>query len=220
MFKFTRLKNLFKPIEKNSDGFHTFDELYDFREAYNAAFFNSLPKNGFDVHKSLCHSDGEKCFGGGWFIVMAELPTGQISNHYEMKYWNDFQIEERATASIWDGHTPKEALLRIQMWNKYRSLYESYAFPPYIVFENGILRNKNSGYREGIYGDTIEYVSNGKSYKGTVIGYTDYQIINTKENGQVILSASDVPSKVITSSKKMTEKEFSEFVQSLKGRRI
>jgi hypothetical protein len=31
------------------------------------------------------HSDGTQCFNGQWFIVVAQLPTGQISNHYNIK---------------------------------------------------------------------------------------------------------------------------------------
>ena len=91
---------------------------------YNAAFFNKLAhydnladdswKVEYDVHKSKKHSDGEDCFGGGWFIVMAELPTGQISNHYEMKYWDLFKIPEKEKANVWDGHTPKEAADRLR----------------------------------------------------------------------------------------------------------
>lgn len=34
--------------------------------------------------KSWRHHDGEKCFGGGWFIVTTRLPTGQVSNHYQL----------------------------------------------------------------------------------------------------------------------------------------
>lgn len=75
-----RLKNLFLPEGKVSDGFHSFDELYHYRMLYNAAFFNSLGER-YEVHKSYRHADGELCFGGGWFIVMANLPTGQVSNH-------------------------------------------------------------------------------------------------------------------------------------------
>ena len=107
-----------------SDGYHTFNELYDYRMLYNAAFFNKLAhydnladdswKVEYDVHKSKKHSDGEDCFGGGWFIVMAELPTGQISNHYEMKYWDLFKIPEKEKANVWDGHTPKEAADRLR----------------------------------------------------------------------------------------------------------
>ena len=94
-----------------SDGYHTFNELYRYRMLYNAAFFNLLPKE--IVHKSKRHHYGEECFGGGWFIVMANLPTGQISNHYELKDWDLFQIPEKEVADEWDGHTPQEAADRL-----------------------------------------------------------------------------------------------------------
>lgn len=97
-----------------SDGYHTFNELYYYRMLYNAAFFNSLPKSW--VHKSKKHHDGEDCFGGGWFIVMANLPTGQISNHYELEDWDLFQIPEKAVADKWDGHTPQKAAERLHKY--------------------------------------------------------------------------------------------------------
>jgi hypothetical protein len=97
-----------------SDGYHTFNELYDYRRVYNAALFNEWASQGkYDVHKSWKHSDGEDCFGGGWFIVVAELPTGQVSNHYEGQYWDNFVIPSRNIANKYDGHTPKQALSRI-----------------------------------------------------------------------------------------------------------
>lgn len=107
-----RIKNLFKPEGQISDGYHTFDELYHYRLLYNAAFFNSL-EGKYNVHKSIRHASGELCFGGGWFIVMADLPTGQISNHYEMRYWQFFDIPEKERADVWDGHTPAEASIRL-----------------------------------------------------------------------------------------------------------
>lgn len=94
-----------------SDGYHTFNELYYYRMLYNAAFFNLLPKGW--VHKSKRHHTGEECFGGGWFIVMANLPTGQVSNHYELKDWDLFQVQEKEFADEWDGHTPQEAAKRL-----------------------------------------------------------------------------------------------------------
>jgi hypothetical protein len=97
-----------------SDGYHTFNELYYYRMLYNAAFFNLLPKEL--VHKSKRHHTGEECFGGGWFIVMANLPTGQISNHYELKDWDLFQVPEKEFADEWDGHTPQEASERLHKY--------------------------------------------------------------------------------------------------------
>ena len=97
-----------------SDGYHTFNELYYYRMLYNAAFFNLLPKEW--VHKSKRHHTGEECFGGGWFIVMANLPTGQISNHYELKDWDLFKVPEKEFADEWDGHTPQEAAERLHKY--------------------------------------------------------------------------------------------------------
>lgn len=99
--------------ENTSDGYHTFKELYEFRKLYNAAFFNELAYRGYNVHKSKKHADGKECFGGGWFVVMATLPTGQISNHYEMKDWDLFKCEDREVADEWDGHTSKDVITRL-----------------------------------------------------------------------------------------------------------
>ena len=98
-----------------SDGYHTFDELYEFRKAYNAAFFNELAAtNRCHVHKTWKHHDGELCFGGGWFMVAAVLPDGQISNHYEAKDWELFQIMETEKAIYpFDEHTPSDVIQRI-----------------------------------------------------------------------------------------------------------
>jgi hypothetical protein len=98
-----------------SDGYHTFDELYEFRKAYNAALFNELAANNRGhVHKSWKHHDGEPCFGGGWFIVVAVLPDGQISNHYEAKDWDLFRVAETEKALFeFDGHTGADVIARL-----------------------------------------------------------------------------------------------------------
>ena len=101
-----------------SDGYHTFDELYEFRKVYNAALFNEWAKFDipqYNVHKSIRHNDGELCFGGGWFIVVAVLPKGQISNHYELKDWDLFKIPEKEKALFeFDGHTSNDVINRLK----------------------------------------------------------------------------------------------------------
>lgn len=103
--------------ENTSDGYHTFKELYEFRKAYNVALFNEWGKSDiakYNVHKSWKHYNGELCFGGGWFIVVAVLPTGQISNHYEAKDWDLFKIPESEEALFeFDGHTGKDVIERL-----------------------------------------------------------------------------------------------------------
>lgn len=108
---------------KASDGHHTFEELYRYRMLYNAALFSTLAAlyysaDGpwYQVHKSWRHADGGECFGGGWFIVMATLPTGQISNHYQADAWDLFDIPVRECADEWDGHTPEQAADRLEQW--------------------------------------------------------------------------------------------------------
>jgi hypothetical protein len=97
-----------------SDGYHTIDELYEFRKVYNACLFNEWAEQGkYDVHKSEKHSDGEFCFGGDWFIVVATLPTGDISNHYEMKDWDLFKCRVEEKAKEWDGHTSQDVVKRL-----------------------------------------------------------------------------------------------------------
>ena len=98
-----------------SDSYHTFKYLYEFRKTFNAALFNEWAKQGkYETHKSWKHADGLDCYGGGWFIVVAVLPSGQISNHYPAKDWDSFKIEELPQAKYeWDSHTPQNVLERI-----------------------------------------------------------------------------------------------------------
>lgn len=110
-----------------SDGYHTFNELYEYRLLYNASMFNELAKQGlYDVHKSKRHSDGTIPFGDeNWFIVQAELPTGQISNHYEMKEWDLFNIPEKEKANTYDGHTPQDVAKRLRDFLSLEKLVKS-----------------------------------------------------------------------------------------------
>ena len=103
-------------VEEVSDGFHTFKELYEFRKMYNVALFNEWAKNDkYQIHKSIRHFDGEECFGGGWFIVVAILPSGQISNHYELKDWDLFNCKSVTKALFeFDGHTSQDVLDRLK----------------------------------------------------------------------------------------------------------
>lgn len=99
-----------------SDGYHSFKELYDFRKMYNAITANLLHQLGIcKVEKSEKHFDGEKCFGGGWFIISIYLPSGQISNHYALEDWDLFQVPVVEKASQeWDGHTSDDVLYRLK----------------------------------------------------------------------------------------------------------
>lgn len=91
------------------------DELYDFRLIYNCLLFNKwYSTNEFEVYKSRRHDDGELCFEGEYFIVVALLPSGQISNHYPIEYWDLFKIKEYPLVKdSFDGHTSQDVLDRL-----------------------------------------------------------------------------------------------------------
>jgi len=100
-----------------SDGYHTFNELYEFRMLYNALLFNEWYKHGkYNAHKSWKHHDGNWCFDKEkeWFIVCAMTPAGMITNHYSKEYWDLFLIpNEEKCLYEFDGHTSQDVAERL-----------------------------------------------------------------------------------------------------------
>lgn len=104
-------------VNEISDGYHTFNELYEYRKLYNALIFNEWNKQDlYDVHKSKLHYDGSKPFDSDeWFVVSAKLPTGLITNHYNIADWDLFKIKEVDKALFpYDNHTSKDVLKRMK----------------------------------------------------------------------------------------------------------
>lgn len=91
-------------VEKMSDGYHTFADLYEQRLILSAA----LAKNNPHAWKSKRHEDGSVPFGGGWFIIGFDTDEGCYTYHYELKDWDLFQCEELNKGKPWDGHTSKD----------------------------------------------------------------------------------------------------------------
>lgn len=92
-------------IGEVSDGFHTFNSLYHQRLILFATLVNAFPTLAW---KSRKHHNDEVPFGGGWFIVGINTPSGQYTYHYEDKDWDIFRCQEMETAPEWDGHTDKD----------------------------------------------------------------------------------------------------------------
>lgn len=94
-----------------SDGYHTFNELYHHRAILFSAICNAHPESAWKAKK---HSDGTMY--DGMFIVGINTPTGQATYHYDINpYWDIFKVTELESAPEWDGHTPEEAISRIEM---------------------------------------------------------------------------------------------------------
>lgn len=104
---------------KVSDGYHTFDELYDHR-CLNFLAFQALWRQAAlpytSAWKSRKHHDGSAF--EGWFIAGMQMPQGQISYHIPGKYWDLCKAYERETAPEWDGHTSADVIERLMGWLK------------------------------------------------------------------------------------------------------
>ena len=97
-------------IGEVSDGFHTFNALYEQRMILFAALVKAYKDKAW---KSYRHEDGEFCFGGGWFIVGIDTPAGSYTYHYENKYWDMFDCVDLPRGKHWDGHTEADAETRL-----------------------------------------------------------------------------------------------------------
>lgn len=103
-----------------SDGYHTFDELYEHRITLFIALCSKWQKDlnestGLDmVWKSLKHSDGSMF--PGWFIMgMFQAKGSQITYHLPISKWDDCYFAKTLDkAPEFDGHTPQDVLERIK----------------------------------------------------------------------------------------------------------
>lgn len=113
-----------------SDGYHTFDELYDHRITLFIAlcrvgdgFRQSLKEHGelpehlarlWKPWRSKTHHDGSSW--DGWFIMGIGKEKGeQISYHLPLSRWEETDFAETLDkAPEWDGHTSADVLERIK----------------------------------------------------------------------------------------------------------
>lgn len=89
---------------KIGDGFHTMQELYDFRSVLAACVFNVQPT----AEKSRLHEDGSMF--DGMFIAYFQTMYGTVSFHFENKWWDFLRIKEVKRARKWDGHTSDDVM--------------------------------------------------------------------------------------------------------------
>lgn len=98
-----------KDVGQCSDGYHTFNELYDHR---NLLFINLCLVRPQWARWKLDYE--------GWFCLYLELPTGQISYHIQDKYLplvkdkiSQYLEGNLDGVSYYDGHTSKVVLERL-----------------------------------------------------------------------------------------------------------
>jgi hypothetical protein len=99
-------------IGQVSDGYHTFDELYEHRIVLFLALCRGLMHRGYEVWRSQKHADGSEY--EGWFIMGIHKNKGsQISYHLPLSKWEAADFAETLdNAPEWDGHSPADVLDR------------------------------------------------------------------------------------------------------------
>lgn len=114
-----RAKNLFLLAGKQSDGYHTFDELYEHRIILFIALCRTYSEDVTEykhipVWRSKLHSDGTMF--NGWFVMGMYKETGkQITYHLPIEKWEETKFAETLeNAPEWDGHTPEDVIFRLR----------------------------------------------------------------------------------------------------------
>lgn len=103
---------------KVSDGYHTFNELYEHRCLLFVALINVLYDKSPDYRcfKSYRHYDGSKY--DGWIIAGFYINEEQITYHLPEKLWSMLCVCACEHAPKWDGHTSKDVLDRLEKFIK------------------------------------------------------------------------------------------------------
>jgi hypothetical protein len=101
---------------KTSDGYHTFDELYEHRHALFITLCRTVARELSDerVVRSQHHYDGTMI--NGWFILMidGDRRGEQISYHLPLRLWDQTNFANTLDrAPDWDGHLSQDVLARL-----------------------------------------------------------------------------------------------------------
>jgi hypothetical protein len=104
-------------IGQISDGYHTFDELYEHRiELWITVckLISTDPYSNLNPWKTTVHSDGS--VWNGWFLLGIEKEPGkQITYHLPMSRWEEcFFAETLDKAPLYDNHSSNDVLQRLK----------------------------------------------------------------------------------------------------------
>lgn len=118
------LNILIKNVDSNkvSDGYHTFEELYEHRIVLYIALcqaiqtINIVRENKQIVWRSILHSDGSSL--DHWFVLgIAKARDHQITYHLPNTYWKDCDFAETLDiAPEFDGHNSQDVINRLKQY--------------------------------------------------------------------------------------------------------
>lgn len=96
--------------EKLSDGYHTFEELYEHRCVLWLALLSVLnSETNLRIIKALKHNDGTSL--EGWFLSCVVINGKQLSYHLPIKYWDRIAGKAYEVSPLeFDGHTSNDVI--------------------------------------------------------------------------------------------------------------
>ena len=99
-----------------SDGYHTFNELYEHRHVLFLMFFRNAFLMGAKTWVELDPDMPD------WFLAGADLPPGQVSYHLPMRLFDMTQghVSKNYERKPYDGYSSKDVLHRLQTWCGYK----------------------------------------------------------------------------------------------------
>lgn len=100
-----------------SDGYHTFNELYEHRIELYITLCRMLAAkdyNDYPVWRAKAHYDGEEMMG--WFLLGINYKPGRvITYHLPMIKWDETNFAATLSVGVeWDGHTSADVLKRLK----------------------------------------------------------------------------------------------------------
>ncbi|NER37328.1 MAG: hypothetical protein F6J93_25740 [Oscillatoria sp. SIO1A7] len=98
-----------KDLGEVSDGYHTFNELYEHRHALYLVIANSGLIGS--AWKSKKHYDGSSY--NGWFLLGIETSEGDISYHLPDALWENAKVTKLERGKKWDGHNSQDVVNRL-----------------------------------------------------------------------------------------------------------
>lgn len=104
-----RIKNIFRNPDLISDGWHTFEELYNVRHALFIIVALYFKESAF---KTLKNNDGTVY--NDYFLLYVNTVEGQVSFHLPQKYWEYCSFATTTDKNdTYDGHTTIDVYLRL-----------------------------------------------------------------------------------------------------------
>ena len=101
---------------ETSDGYHTFNELYEHRHTLFALLLRTYNDTDLPIMiwKTWRNQNGE--IWEGWFIAGMDTVHGQISYHLPAEWWERlYDVQEIERNANYDGHTSADVLKRLRL---------------------------------------------------------------------------------------------------------